>query len=846
MKLLFENWRQYLNEDLLIEGRFDDALAVAQNLKKMAKVKRVQDVYKIMSDYEKESIKNGMGRAINYLANEDPSGNNEYLMWSARFLRAGIGRALQKFSATWGTSPLSWTDDEGGAENIEFYRERPVELATRLLPILKTYHKLKERNLIKKDIMEYDPVNEAGELRNDVNNIEKELIDKERLEKVDPSEYEEIENTEDYKLTRAFSEDASCKLGRGGGWCISRTKAENWFDRYTQEGKTFYFLTLKHLAEKDPNKSIVLQWDSNTQSEGEEPESVWDAPNTDIGTYGLRDAIQSNIMTKLAVHPELNKTSHNKEKLKRIKGLEDREEAAGQLQTLAQKVAENIHHASANPIPGNMEEIKKSLKAWKEKQKPGEEDFTSDEMKMLLSNHTALNYARLLGLAERGYPIQGGGDVLGAFKEYVEMQYKGLIQDAAIHFTEHPAGPGAPGIDAYYEVYENWHTSYEEIGLTEPEEVDEGRFNYEAHWAIDSTEPWLEEKFKIVDNVDTDDFLGAVEKALDAMGLYPDHSESEYGGTRAFFQFYPDGSGWGGDEFGSPDAYDNFLRRMSDYDDKLASDEFQEYIGEALMEAGLTTGGVTEFAEQLEELGLENVEVGIEGTELQIVLPIEPTLARPRDISDKYFDEIIEAMGSQGPWTAQAYSQQTTDAALAKIEQGIKDTYEEYYNQAALPGLEADLNKEPPEALPIIAMTFIPKPGRIKQLKVTSGLHSDPPMKSKAAAGINIPYPHNFILYITNQDYWEELGLHEEELEATKEFVQWIDKEEVIENITAILQAALNDTVLTFMKEHPPKPEEPKPSEVIPPDYKIEPKFTQQRAEQRLQEVYKQWAKMIK
>ena len=61
MKLLFENWRQYLNEEqLLIEGR-------------------IEDVKKKYPDLDEKGL-------LDILIDKDPSGNQKYLAWAAKQL----------------------------------------------------------------------------------------------------------------------------------------------------------------------------------------------------------------------------------------------------------------------------------------------------------------------------------------------------------------------------------------------------------------------------------------------------------------------------------------------------------------------------------------------------------------------------------------------------------------------------------------------------------------------------------------------------------------------------------------------------------------------------------------
>jgi len=102
----------------------------------------------------------------------------------------------------------------------------------------------------------------------------------------------------------------------------------------------------------------------------------------------------------------------------------------------------------------------------------------------------------------------------------------------------------------------------------------------------------------------------------------------------------------------------------------------------------------------------------------------------------------------------------------------------------------------------------------------------------KGAAGINIPFPHTFVMSLTNAAYWDGVGANEEERGALVNFLKWIDQDEVLKNIEALLQESLNNMVLDFIKKNPPQST----------DVESEP----QVAEKKLNEVYKRWAKMIK
>ena len=54
LKESFNSWRNYVNEDLLVESRYKDALAYAQNFNKMGKQFKVKDVVDLTLDISKK------------------------------------------------------------------------------------------------------------------------------------------------------------------------------------------------------------------------------------------------------------------------------------------------------------------------------------------------------------------------------------------------------------------------------------------------------------------------------------------------------------------------------------------------------------------------------------------------------------------------------------------------------------------------------------------------------------------------------------------------------------------------------------------------------------------------
>ena len=98
-------------------------------------------------------------------------------------------------------------------------------------------------------------------------------------------------------MIRPDSVEASCYYGRATRWCISATKSQNYFKQYTNEGKTFYMVMLKHLDDDDDGKKMALVYDANSGDRGDdEPEETYDAADDEVGTDGMLENVTKNII----------------------------------------------------------------------------------------------------------------------------------------------------------------------------------------------------------------------------------------------------------------------------------------------------------------------------------------------------------------------------------------------------------------------------------------------------------------------------------------------------------------------------------------------------------------------
>ena len=287
---------------------------------------------------------------------------------------------------------------------------------------------------------------------------------------------------------------------------------------------------------------------------------------------------------------------------------------------------------------------------------------------------------------------------------------------------------------------------------------------------------------------------------------------------------------------------------MSEYDDYLASGgDFWDGLAEALMESGLTAGGLKELEGLLDEAKFENVEYSIDGKTMKIVLELDPVLARPKGMSGLYFGRLItgltgyeqdfQGMGTMdhAPGALENIPNEISARTLEKIEKAIEAKYDMLYLQSELPGFN-DPEPEDLDALPMIDMKFVAQPEQIKfygpdgsQVKDFDTVKVD-----KGGGGMNIEYPYNFVLSLTNQEYWDTFGMEDEETESLIKFIKWIDQTKVKDQIEGILQGALNDVALKLIKLYPP--------ETAPAGDTEE----EGEEEQQVAEVFKRWNKFLR
>ena len=236
MKLLFENWKNFLEEDTLTE---EELALIAEGRKEDAAKKYPQ-----------------VDRFIDRLANLDPSKNNKYLMWMTKQLAAELDKQLK---GPLGTNVAQQDGDDATPNpQDEFF----VELFNHVIEIgdeIAEFHKNIQR-IKNKDINSYKSLD-------DLISVTKELgfskRQKKRGEKMKALEDVEVLIENDYfVLARPYSVEAAAVLGGARGatsWCIARGNCsledydgrEEWYTKYTDQGKSFYYIISKFLPKTD-------------------------------------------------------------------------------------------------------------------------------------------------------------------------------------------------------------------------------------------------------------------------------------------------------------------------------------------------------------------------------------------------------------------------------------------------------------------------------------------------------------------------------------------------------------------------------------------------------------------
>ena len=272
MYKLFESFRNYsllVEDQLLVEGRKNDTK------------KKYPELATQRKELDGESL-------LDVLMNADPSGNQKYLMGAAKILHNSVEQAkTDGYEPFWGKLWPNDADDNtyspwGIAKNIaaelpKFHKLQPfIQTARRDINTIKSYGEL--HNVV-----------EMGVIKQQNKEKEKAASERERTQAGEESTI--VADNDYYTMIRPITAHASCYYGKGTKWCISATQASNYFDEYTKDGKSFYFVFFSNLSSANPFKKIalVVAMDGNY-------EEAFNAEDDSLYPREVVDAIIQNLL----------------------------------------------------------------------------------------------------------------------------------------------------------------------------------------------------------------------------------------------------------------------------------------------------------------------------------------------------------------------------------------------------------------------------------------------------------------------------------------------------------------------------------------------------------------------
>lgn len=706
---LFENYRHFMalsETQLLIEGRETDALK------------------RVVKGIENEGIREFLTSSLEELFKIDPSGNQKYALWIAKILNDEAHHAHEYVKG----------HGFAVADYLDSVKARIHSPARSIKQNLALYHKLVQRNLIEKDINKFG---NAPDWAHAVYRANKELEEKEKMKamsKKAKSETDVIQDGEDYMIVRPRSAEGSCYFGQGTKWCISATQSQNYFGQYTAEGKGFYFVFFHHLPQDDDMKKMALVFEPGY----DEPSEVFDRPDDEVGTDGLRSAVEMNLLFKGFYNSVMDKKAVNK----RLKTQED----------FLGTMAESFETAMAE-LRG--------------------EDILDPILKKIFEglgidlSPESTNEENMASHAEQ------------EFDEMLSEHNWDIIAASAHHWDENPAGP----TEEEYQKIEDEHDL--QHFYVSREEMDEGRMYWDAgtSFQFDDVEDLVEEA------VDNDTLRDFVDSALGAHYIYGEVEDGSYGGEiQMYVRINPD--------HGEQEGLEGFASFMETI--ATADKEWQnvyDAVIDKMKDAGWIPGeSMKALLEKFNEMKFQNFDVELEDgnvemssrLKVKILLPdeLQTGRAKVKSMSGQTRGDMIEdprPLINSRLFTHLKNIEYTQEIGKQIIDR-LKDVLERAMKIAASQ-MKLPLKEE---KAPIV----------IPEFKISFGAMG-PEKQSSVASGH--AFDRTDFKISDKYVYWLDVVVEGEETEdeiiMIQKFLRMIDKEEFFEKIRQYTEGLVNNQI---------------------------------------------------
>jgi len=456
-------WKTFLTENTVPEPLTEEELAlIAEGRIDDAKKKYFQ-----------------VDRFIDYLAEEDPSKNNKYLMWSAKQLNARLEKAVKENP---GRVEL-YKDDpnfrEEGMQGI-FYSEM-FNYQMKISEVIKEFHKNSQR-LKNKDINSYKTLDDVIKVNRELGFSKRR---KRKGEKAKALEDTEVIFENDYfYVARPYTVEAAAELGAARSktsWCIARGRCgDEWFTKYTDKGQAFYYIISKYLPEK--NDASLQALTISTQGGYDEPDiiAINNRPNKEIEEADFYQNMREVVLAGIIPDPS------------------DFEQEWEEL-SLKEPTSELVKKVAAELIEEFGEEL-------------GEDIENLDD-------------------ADEVYYVVDR--VLDGVSELIQ-------QVSRNHAYDNPAGPDE---NAFQEVIDNTKLEHSYLNLMDPREYGGESWGWDAMMEFELPEnlEWVDTGDGAPEASDYEDEIPDVfREACDEMGAYPDDIDYDLTGEEVRVTFTPD------------------------------------------------------------------------------------------------------------------------------------------------------------------------------------------------------------------------------------------------------------------------------------------------------------------
>jgi len=513
MRKLFESFRNYsilIEEQLLVEGRIDDVR------------KKYPELAKPTVELDGENL-------LDVLIQADPSGNQKYLMGTAKILHNSMALAkADGYEPFWGKQwPVS-TDEEPIDTDTLF---SPWGIATNIARELEKFHKL--QTLIAPEKRDINSIQNYSEFSSIVDTAAQKQQDKERKKAASERERTQageestiVADNDHYTMIRPTTAHASCYYGKGTKWCISATQSSNYFDEYTKDNKSFYFVFFANISNINPFKKLALVVDMEGNYE-----EAFNAEDDSLYPGQVVDAIIQNLL-------------HEKED-------------AGAL--MAYRWYDNDRYADELSDKDKADYVKKVKElgiAWDDELATSEHLFKEEAER---ANEAIRNTAELLfrdmkAEAETNHQEDPPGATEEEYNEVLAKYEPGLNNISVSMQMPYDTGAGHPYWDA---------TMY--VDIEDVVENNKQRLKWKK-----SVEQIAEEE---------DELRQAVDLALNTVDIWPDNLEQEYKEPFRYYVTLDPGAG-------SPDELESYMDNIQ-YMDEAFTKGFAEALLEELVDRDL-------------------------------------------------------------------------------------------------------------------------------------------------------------------------------------------------------------------------------------------------------------------